>query len=275
MTTARMRWPAFNRCNPLARGLVAYWPMWEGPGSGTIGDVANPDPKVLRAALAGGMDPATAWKAGGPSGGHALDFDGSSYVDLGSNSLIKGITGAMTLVVMARGRSSSVNSLSAMGTENGSNNRGFSFGPNNSGDWKFAIPINFNTINVLSASLSVPTEWELWVGTYTPSVSQLLYKNGVLVASDFAGIPASQYIGSTQTVKIGRRGDSEAKFLGRISYVAIYSRALRPSEIQHQFERPNDLLSLRRSILPTAVVAGTVNPFSMGAINLFQGKLAG
>lgn len=38
-------WPGINRQEPLARGLAAHWPIWEGAG-GIIGDVANPAPAV-------------------------------------------------------------------------------------------------------------------------------------------------------------------------------------------------------------------------------------
>jgi hypothetical protein len=170
------------------------------------------------------------------SNGGTLVFDGvDDYVDCGSNSTTKP-TGSMTISYWFKGISATVgNFATGVGTMGFSGQRGYLLGVNPGTQISFFIPIS--SANLASVAYDFTVNPQIWYhisGVYSASNYVKMFLNGVEVASTTTSIPASQYTGNGISLKVGLRGDTY-NFIGNISQVLFYHRALNPSEVLQNF----------------------------------------
>ncbi len=76
--------------------------------------------------------------------------------------------------------------------------------------------------------------WQNWVATWTPSISLVLYRNGSQNAIATTTIPAS-ITDPSYGFEIGRRPNGPDYWLGDISIVRIYNRALSENEVVQNY----------------------------------------
>ncbi len=125
--------------------------------------------------------------------------------------------------------------------------------------------------NDLNLSLADPFVGSL-AFVYSPARSfKGIYFNGELLGSTSTSIDP---FNSSWTESVGDFGED---LNGDCTQVARYNRALVSNEIQQLYVDPYAIVRQRARVYPAAAApaGGTTNPFSMGAVNLFQGKLAG
>lgn len=96
------------------------------------------------------------------------------------------------------------------------------------------ITFQVNGINATSTASITNNSWIYIVGTWTPSTSILLYRNGSLIVTNTTSIPAS-ITEPSYTVEVGRRPNGPDYWNGSIAQVSIYNRALSAAEIQQNF----------------------------------------
>lgn len=192
--------------------------------------------------------------------GKSLDFDGTELVDAGSDSSIKAITGSMTLEAWVKGESISSGGGSIIGTTGASGQRGFNFGPNNGGDLYWYIAENSTTsAGTYVNNLFNPDVWTHLVAVYNASAQTMeIWQNGIRIANETTGVPASQYIGNIYSVKIGNRGDydNNAYFFGNIAEARIYNIALVQDDIEWLARHP--VPSLAEIFAYTSVISSNL-----------------
>jgi regulation of enolase protein 1 (concanavalin A-like superfamily) len=209
-----------SRQNFTFSSLVAHWSFEEGSGLTATDSVSG----FVGTLLNGSM-----W-VDGPSGGHALEFDGSNdRVDVGNPPELQ-MTGPLTVAAWVW-----VDTIAGNGrivTKGGaSGQRGWSLNVEGTDMWAFQVALS-GTANV---SLNVPgVPLGVWVhvaGVYDPSVPVMrFYVNGVLGGEQTDGVPAAQF-NSPIAVGIGARANDSNFWDGKIDEVRIYARALYDTEI--------------------------------------------
>ena len=167
--------------------------------------------------------------------GGSLVFDGvDDYIDLGQNSSTFYPTEGLTVSTWIR---TSVTDKWIIDSSRLSTSQGWGINCGGAGPAFFII--NGITNNV-STGFSIATgNWLNLVGTWTPSVSLLMYANGVQVGSNTTSIPASINLPNpVYSTNIGRKGAQNGStdyWNGNISQVSIYNRALTAAEVQQNF----------------------------------------
>ncbi|MBM4037955.1 MAG: LamG domain-containing protein [Planctomycetes bacterium] len=79
--------------------LVSYWPLNDGPGSGTAANMVGGMPTGTLT----NMNVNTAWVTGHDGSGYALSFDGSNdWVDLGTNATLNAVNNPLTASAWVR-----------------------------------------------------------------------------------------------------------------------------------------------------------------------------
>ncbi len=127
-------------------------------------------------------------------------------------------------------------------------------------------------INETGPDLSVEWHHHAWVSS--ASNAHRSYRDGVSIGTS----GASGTAGPFSEFQIGTFDTQELE--GRLNDVRVYNRALSVAEIQHIFQKTravpySDIAMQPRQVFKAAAApGGTVNPFSMGAINPLCGKLA-
>ena len=175
---------------------------------------------------------------------YSLNFDGNDdFVDLGN---IKP-TGAMTISYWFKGKSTTGN-VTTLGTMGSSGQRGYTLSVNNNNNWFFAIPITSTSTKNLSHALTIDdTKWYHFAGVYNPSTYMRLFIDGSQVAEVTSGVPSSQYVGNSNSTKIGNRGDGGTfgRFIGNMDEVAFFDSALTNDNISTIYTGgPNDISDL-------------------------------
>lgn len=252
-----------NWSHTLNKDLIGWWlnvPHWQG---GTVlRDLVNQNHGVLT-----NMAQASDWF--GPEdrrgGWGALDFvgDGTSdeHVDTGMPDGDKP-TGGMTLTCWCKGLASGGSAGSMMGTQGSSGNRGFHFGPNNTGTVFFTVASDATTLFATSVTGHSATVWTRYVGVYVPSTSVTIYRNGIQVTQNTTSVPASIYQANGRPLLLGDRGDqlNNAQFNGLLDDHRMIGRAWTPSECMLDFVTSStfypDLLNRRGRRVVVAAAAG-------------------
>ena len=154
-------------------------------------------------------------------------------------------TGAMSVSAWMKGESGNANAMGFMGTHGGGGSRGFGVGPNNGGTFHFRVAIDANNTTNTSVAGHDDTVWVHYVCVYEPSTRITIYRNGVQVAENAAGIPASQFTANGLPVRIGSRGDDTTFFLGQMGPVAMWGRVVALNEIRTLFGDPHAIVRQR------------------------------
>jgi hypothetical protein len=110
------------------------------------------------------------------------------------------------------------------------NTIGYNFNGSSNGTADFIV--NGSGVN---SGFSIATgNWINLVGTWTPSTSIRMYRDGVLNSTSTTSIPASITDPST-IIEIGRRSSGGDYWNGTIASVSIYNRALTATEIAQNY----------------------------------------
>lgn len=248
--------------------LVGLWAPSLGPSGLTLNDWSG----FQNDGVLTGMDPASDWVM--TEKGMVLRYSGSGVVDCG-NATILDVGTKMTVTVMFRRAQIGVAYEYIVAKRDGA-----------ASSWHIllsqvndAIRMTGGDVYLDSTQLITDFEWHVVSAVYD-NLQYTLYIDGEFdsTAAKENGIISEP----TVQVSIGARWSgyptSLYHYTGDIAGVNIYNRVLSFSEIQVLARDPFAPLRLRDSLIPisgAAPPAGTVNPFSMGAINLLHGKLAG
>jgi hypothetical protein len=212
-------------------GLVAGYRLDEGVGS-TAADISGTN-------AIGTLIDVPTWATGRYGG--ALDFDGTSYVELGNPVPLR-LTGSMTL-------SAWIN-IDANPLDDGAivaklGNAGWQLKTSpDTGVRTAAIQISSNgsdSIQRYSATVLTAGNWYHVAGVYDAAARTLdIYVNGVLDNGVISSpVPAAQF-NAPFNVNIAQRTGQPGlfNFLGRIDEVHIFNRALTATEIQTDMNLP-------------------------------------
>lgn len=199
-----------------------FLPMWEGSGGQVFDLSRNGNDGTLTG---------TFWTSG--NFGHALGFDGvDDIVNVGRNLILDWGT-TLTVTAWINVSSSHANYDMIYGRELGANDRNGLWISNTNKihfrEHKDATGINSNT--------SIPLDRWCFVAAVLNGSSRQVYLNGVLDNSDAAGMTPNIVV---DDFFIGRNiGETNRdEFLGKISSVSFYNRALTAGEIALLYREP-------------------------------------
>lgn len=252
--------PGIDRQNPLARGLVGHWPIWEGPGSATIGDVANPNPKALRGTLTN-MDARADWI---PSGkrelGWALDFGGAN------EAVVVGKPSALNDVMPVSYSLWLNTDLSQTGQILYKTRRHIQISP--AGRARFSAAHDSATLTIESAIAVQSNQWHhlvvTWTGGGDADVDIAFWLDGQQLGYTGAGTDATGYRSdASMDLSLSATGTT---FKGQLALASVFDRILIPSEIETLYRTPNALTTRRAKVF--AAAAGAI-------MNQLQGSNVG
>jgi prepilin-type N-terminal cleavage/methylation domain-containing protein len=169
--------------------------------------------------------------------GGSLVFDGvNDYVDLGQSSSLFYPTEGLTVSAWVK---TSVTDKWIIDNSRIAISQGWGFNCSGAGPADFLVN---NLVSRVNTGITVcnTSNWMNLVGTWTPSISLLMYVNGIQVGANTISIPSSINLPDPiYNINIGRRGPANGTprdyWNGNISQVSIYNRALTPDEIQQNF----------------------------------------
>jgi hypothetical protein len=215
--------------DPILRGLVGWWPLDDGPGSGSAQDVSGND---NQGTLSVELDPTMAWVRGRT--GTALELGGFGYVLVPHtrSTSIDSIVSAVTMSVWIYFEGS-VNPTDMWGTamsrELGNTNR-----------QHYHISLNINEIpsmyindTLMTGTTATPRfMWTHLAGTYDGAVARL-YVNGALAVTQPM---TATFTTDTSPLILGANGNGPVvgiteRFPGAIDELMLWNRALSPDEI--------------------------------------------
>ena len=211
--------------DPINKGLVGWWPMWEGGGGKTL-DISG---KNNHGALTDGP----LWDGGG------VKFDGTDdHVSVNSTFGLGNTNVTIALWV-------NIPSLPAKGAfiKVGDISTGYAIGISNGGDTGFEtsgsnLTALFEEKRWISTGVSPGTGWHHFALVIDGSGVPIVYKDGALVGS----FPGSNSISPVTVTQIGGYTSgipSNRFFSGNIRNTRIYNRALSQVEIQRLYVNPN------------------------------------
>jgi hypothetical protein len=218
-----------NCATGLLDDLIGYWRLNDSAGSATARDSSGwgNDGTLV------GIDPSTAWVAGGPEGG-ALSVEGMGYVNVPSSTSINSITTQVTIAAWIYIEGTITDYATAISRQIGS---GY--------DQTYHLSVNAQQRAVLfittpmagqiylQSSMNVPDQtWVHLAGTYDGNQARL-YVNGAEVANAAASGP---FAAETNPVTLSGNGNGTSKTVtelvpGRLDEVMLYRRALGADEI--------------------------------------------
>ena len=195
--------------------------------------------------------------------GQGLEFDGEDdYVNVPNDSSFKP-EGAMTISGWFKGGGKSP-SMGGLGTQGGSDTRGYHFGINNGNDVGFGIASNNTTVVSLNVNnLHNNDVWTHYVAVFTPSTSLEIYQNGVSIGQNTTSIPATQYQDNGRAFRIGERGNNDVWFVGSIDDVRVYNRALSATEIKNLYNAGAAKLGVSKTDPNDSLNQGLVGHWTM------------
>jgi hypothetical protein len=219
--------PGINLSAPLANGLVGAWPMWEGDGD-TVGDYSANG----AAGAFVNMDSSN-WRAS--DGGCVLDFGASDYVNVGTNDSLDVAGGDFSISLWASwttatGNARAMVQLGWSGTAercllstslgNGNQDKvAFGFGQSAS-----IVPWYYNAGSGLNDGT-----WHHIAGV-RQGAAVAIYVDG----ESRGYSPSSAGVLDGNWISRGYHGE----FLGLLSNVSIYNRALAPGEVASIYADP-------------------------------------
>lgn len=217
-------------CGPgLLDDLIGYWRLDDAPGSAAARDWsgwANDGTLV-------GIDPATAWVAGGPEGG-ALSVQGKGYVNVPASASIDSITDQLTVAAWIFLQGTITDYATAISRQIGTGfDQHYHLSVNAQQQAILFITTPTSGQVVLGGPMTVPQQtWVHLAGTYDGSQARL-YVNGTEVGN----LPASgPFAAETNPVTLSGNANGTDKAVsefvpGQLDEVMLYRRALGPDEI--------------------------------------------
>jgi len=222
-----MRWTTkppvgtrLDRAHPLNRGLVAYWPFWEGGGS-VVRDIAGQS-------MVGTLTNGPVWTGG--QFGQALSFDGSDdFVNVGNTSSSL-YSGDFTLSVRVR--------LNANGNyptiidKRSAVSAGVNFAFNSNTRKLF---LRLSTTDLIGTAVIPLSTWT-HVSAIRSGSTVKFYINGVQDGSDFTGNGGD--FSNTNSMTFGGNLINGLYLTGLIDDVRVYNRALSAAEVAELYADP-------------------------------------
>ncbi len=214
-------------------GLVGYWND-DGKSAATWLDQA--DSHLNNGTIYGAGTPPSA-----TIGALGYVFDGvDDYVNVGNaNSL--NITGTITITAWIKSNGTQSISRGLVTKYSSTNLRAYALSKiadARTVSWNYQrlnTPYTAGDTLVSNSSLS-DSVYTFVAVTFTPSVSAIIYFNGVQDAIDTTDIQ-SAIASTTASLEIGRQTDVSTYFNGSIDEVRIYNRALSASEINYLYQK--------------------------------------
>ncbi len=235
-----------NKCHPLARGLVGYWPMLEGSG-GKISDLS-------RNGNYGGLAGTAPWSSG--LFGSCIDYDGSSGRHKIDYNPVLFCSPYMTVSFWAK---SDVTNYSSSGYvvsmyDYAANKRVWAIAINASGDlWSVLTSANGINGYYTNSTLAVDTSWHFFTFVVNNSTKQWdMYVDGFFYQTITAAVT---YIDQGSFLTIGGL-DGSNYFDGRIDNVAIWNRRLSANEIYGLYHEPFRLFD--KTVRPVPIYTPTI-----------------
>ena len=180
-----------------------------------------------------GLDPSTAWVAGGPEGS-ALSVQGAGFVNVPTSSSIDSVTNAVTVAAWTTSTARSATTRPPSRGSSGAVTDSITTCPSTAQHAVLIItPMRGSNQTVLSSSVTVPQQtWTHIAGTYD-GAEMRVYVNGAAAGSQpLTGSFASE----TNPVIVSGNGNGSARNVservpGRLADVMLYRRALSSDEI--------------------------------------------
>ena len=254
-----------NYSHPLAKGLVGFWlPLPSLAGGMKLYDLT----RYRNHGTLTNMDPRTDWVQ--TERGIALDFDGNDdFVEIGDQPLLR-FTGDFTLTWLGILPSSGPGSSALIGKVGTNRACGVQFYLSDKLYLWYASDISTIGYLVVTFTPSRP-DVDLLCAVFRAGKSVALYQNGVMLAEDTSGIPASFFNDNSLPWCLQTRGDKANKTGGRVVIAAMHARALRPHEIRNLYVDPIGVLNRRRFWYPKSAAAPTFQPAWAAGINTHVG----
>lgn len=233
-----MRWPGLRSGHPLAEGLVALWPLWEGSGSGP-GNIVD---SKYRLGMPGN---GPAWV--GSEFGSTLLFDDANTEYLGTTPTpVSAPPFTMACWFTADDLTASLTLMSIADASTGDDWHDLQVRGTIGGD-----PIAAASRHVGAAAARATTttgivanEWFHGCGVWAATNSRSVYLNAAGKATETTAIVPV----GIDRVGIGLRYDSTPAvyYSGHIAMPAIWNRALSDEEVKELYEDPWGLITPRR-----------------------------
>ena len=210
----------------LDSGLVAYYTMDE--LSGNLTDQSGNGNT--------GTATGTTSVDGVVGRGKGRSFNGSSdYIELGTPASLQ-LTGAITVTAWVKWDAAATANDRVVSKYASTPDFGWELriDDNPNGQLGFMVSgTGTDTFLAEQSAVFTKSQWIHIAGTYVPSTSVNIYRDGLLISTNTTSIPATQYNQSATPVRIGRKGDNTAGlfFFGLMDDVRIYNRALSATEI--------------------------------------------
>ena len=212
----------------LLDNLIGYWRLNDAPASATARDVSGSgnDGTLV------GLDPATAWVAGGPEGG-SLSAQGNGYVNVPASASIDSITDQVTVAAWIFLQGTVTDYATAISRQIGNGfGQHYHLSVNAQRQAILFITTPMAGQVVIGSPMTVPQQaWVHLAGTYDGSQIRL-YVNGVEVNSQPATGP---FAAETNPVILSGNGNGNAytvsEFVpGQLDGIMLYRRALARSK---------------------------------------------
>jgi Concanavalin A-like lectin/glucanases superfamily len=213
----------------LLTDLIGYWRLDDAAGSATARDWSawGNDGTLV------GIDPSTAWVAGGPEG-RALSVQGDGYVNVPDSASIDSITDQLTIAAWIFLQGTIADYATAISRQIGTGyDQHYHLSVNAQQQAILFITTPMAGQVVLGSPMTVPQQtWVHLAGTYDGSQARL-YVNGTEVGN----LPASgPFAAETNPVTLSGNGNGAARTVsefvpGQLDEVMLYRRALSADEI--------------------------------------------
>jgi hypothetical protein len=238
--------PILNQVHPLARGVIAAWPMYEGAGT-TIHDVL---PRSGHHGTMNNMNPTSSWSVN--ELGRVIEFDGADdYIDLGS-WLPDMSTGGFTVAILFRSQDSGYSRLLNIFSGSGSDDYfAFASGENNDngqGTIEYRIGSTFRRyFTNVQIDDGKP---HLFIASFDFNAGKLYgWMDGVPrvdVSQSEISTTGFSFGSENSDIHLGQEVDGSNRWSGYMSLVAMWRRAFRDSMARALWTAPFDMFRLQR-----------------------------
>lgn len=231
-----MWWPGLRRGHPLARDLVALWPLWEGGGH-IAGDFSgNANHAILT-----DMDPATDWL--GSSIGTCLDFDGSDDWARLEEAVVTDYP--LTLSCWFNSDSDSAAQYPMWIGDKDSSTEFLAciqLAGHQAGDYIAAVVSHGSIHRAISTKGYTAGQWHHACAVFESSSSRTIYIDGGNEGTNTTSVIP---VGADRTA-LGKSGDaSPVEFDGKLALAMIHRRGLSAEEARELCEDPWGLITPR------------------------------
>lgn len=243
-----MWWPGIRSGHPLARGIVAAWPMWEG-GGGRLSSLASP-------ARTAGTFHGSVW-GGSPYGPTVKHDTTTDYVDFGASSFLP--TAGFTAALLYRKTDGTDRNSTAFGVATGvAAGLCDTFVPWGDGIVYFRFGGTGEPAHRISEAWTSDTDWHHWVFSCGSRGMEINLDNAILDSNATNPTRTS----TTDGFRLGT--SSAAADLADTALLIIASRQWNFAEISEWNDDPFGLITPRQRTYFFYLVRGVKRGFLRG-----------